>query len=90
MTATLPAPPSPRPWAPSAPDWTQQLAALLRPATFPARQDELLATLLRRRAPGHLLWRLAPLPRTRRFGSLEEVLAYLDGHVPTVSVAEPL
>lgn len=87
MTATLPAPSATLPA--SEEDWPEQLARALRPSCFPARQDEMLATLIRLRAPSHLLWRLACLPRTRRFGSLAEVLDYVKGHLPVGAVAEP-
>ena len=89
MTATLPARPSSRRSHLDG-GWTDQLGRVLRPACFPARQDELLATLIRHRAPSHLLWRLTCLPRTRQFTSLDEVLAFVDGHAPAVTVGEPL
>jgi hypothetical protein len=105
MTATLPATPSsrvhPRHQASRAEQhrpeqrrsdehWSDQLGRVLRPTCFPARQDELLATLIRHRAPSHLMWRLTCLPRTRQFTSLDEVVAYVDGHATTGTVAEPV
>jgi hypothetical protein len=106
MTATLPATPSPRPFSrhearhearheprregSREPHWPEQLSHVLRPTCFPARQDELLATLIRHRAPSHLMWRLTCLPRTRQFSSLAEVVAYVDGHATTGTVAEPV
>jgi hypothetical protein len=89
MTATLPARPSSRRSHTEA-GWPDQLGRVLRPACFPARQDELLATLIRHGAPSHLLWRLTCLPRTRQFTSLDEVLAFVDGHTPAATVGEPL
>ena len=70
--------------------WPEQLSHVLRPTCFPARQDELLATLIRHRAPSHLMWRLTCLPRTRQFSSLDEVVAFVDGHATTGTVAEPV
>jgi hypothetical protein len=102
MTATLPATPTPRPLsryetrrearreAAHEAHWPEQLSRVLRPTCFPARQDELLATLIRHRAPSHLMWRLTCLPRTRQFGSLAEVVDYVDGHATTGTVAEPV
>jgi len=98
MTATLPATPSSRPLSrhearhetSREPHWPEQLSRVLRPTCFPARQDELLATLIRHRAPSHLMWRLTCLPRTRQFSSLAEVVAFVDEHATTGTVAEPL
>ena len=86
MTTT--APPSARTTR-TAP-WRADLEGMLRPECFPARQDELLATLLRHRAPSSLLWRLACLPRTRRFTGVEEVCAYIEDHAHDHTVGEPL
>ena len=70
--------------------WPEQLGHVLRPACFPARQDDLLATLVRAHAPSHLMWRLARLPRTRVFSSVEEVVEFLDSQASTGTLAEPL
>jgi Protein of unknown function (DUF2795) len=40
---------------------------------FPARPDDVLATLVRRRAPSRLLWRVGQLPRTRSYDSLDDL-----------------
>jgi hypothetical protein len=40
---------------------------------FPAQPDDVLATLVRRRAPSRLLWRVGVLPRTRRYDSLDDL-----------------
>ena len=98
MTATLSAAPSPSPLSrhdvrdesPHEARWREQLGHVLRPTCFPARQDELLATLIRHRAPSHLMWRLTCLPRTRQFSSLDEVVEYVAGHPTTGTVADPL
>lgn len=102
MTETLPATPSLRPSSRRQPRhedrhearhearWPEQLSHVLRPTCFPARQDELLATLIRHRAPSHLMWRLTCLPRTRQFSSLDEVVAFVDSHATTGTVAQPV
>ena len=53
-------------------DVTQIRAALVR-VHFPAQPDDVLAALVRRRAPSRLLWRLGGLPRTRRYHSLDDL-----------------
>lgn len=58
----------------SDPGWADELATYLGPGCFPATHDHLAATLIQRHAPSHLLWHLSSLPRTREFGSLEEVV----------------
>lgn len=50
-----------------------ELAAYLRPTAFPARQDDLLALLIRKRAPSRLLWRLSRCSAARTYRSLDEV-----------------
>lgn len=74
------------------PDWADELATHLGPGCFPATHDRLAATLITRHAPSHLLWRLAGLPRTREFSSLEEVMDHLaqtDGPSAPKTGAEP-
>jgi hypothetical protein len=44
---------------------------------FPARQDDVLAALVRRRSPSRLLWRAGSLSPTRRYHSIDEVCAEL-------------
>jgi len=53
-------------------DVTQIRAALGR-IRFPAQPDDVLAALVRQRAPSALLWRLGALPRTRRYASLDDL-----------------
>ncbi|QGN57411.1 hypothetical protein [Nostocoides sp. HKS02] len=62
----------------SAPALQAQLAEYLSPAAFPATADELQASLIRRKAPARLLWRLAPLSPLRRYSSLAAVMQDLD------------
>lgn len=80
MSHTIDAPAAPRV------DEAAELAALLPPECFPARQDQLLASLVRRRAPAWALWRLCRLPASGVYesaGDLQEALARrLEGHVP--------
>jgi hypothetical protein len=90
MTATLPTLPSGRPLTSDESRWSDELGQVLRPTCFPARQDDLLAVLIRHHAPSHLMWRLTCLPRTRQFTSLEEVVDFVDGHATTGTVSEPL
>ena len=40
---------------------------------FPAQSDEVLAELVRRRAPSRLLWHVGALPRTQSFHSLDDL-----------------
>jgi Protein of unknown function (DUF2795) len=89
MTATLPAQPADLPTAGPGTGWRDDLARLLHPTVFPARQDELLAALIRHRAPSHLLWRLTCLPRTRRYATLDELSDYVAGHTPEHTVQVP-
>ena len=63
-----------------------ELATLLPEECFPARQDQLLATLVRRRAPTWALWRLCLLQPGRVYRSRTELQDALgrptDGTVP--------
>jgi len=56
------------------PEWAQECAALLVRESFPADQDDLLAALVRLRAPSRLLQQVARLGRERIFADLEDVL----------------
>jgi len=76
------APPAPR--SHSHQDLSDELAAFLRPACFPATHDHLAAILIRRSAPSPLLWHLSVLPRARQFASLDEVIEHLGGAAPQV------
>ena len=40
---------------------------------FPSRQDDVLATLVRRQVPSRLLWRAGCLSRTRTYHSLDHL-----------------
>ena len=44
---------------------------------FPARQDDVLVALVRRRSSSRLLWRAGSLSPTRHYHSLDEVCAEL-------------
>ena len=63
-------------------EWSDELAAFLGPACFPATHDHLAATLIRRHAPSRLLWHLSVLPRSRKFASLHEVVEHLTSAAP--------
>lgn len=54
-----------------------ELELYLRPAHFPARLDQLLATLSRHRAPSRVYWLLASLPLSSSFDDLPQLLAAL-------------
>ncbi len=56
-------------------EWHSQLAGYLGPDCFPARGDQLLAALISRRCPSSLLWHLSSLPQSRRYTSVDEVIA---------------
>lgn len=56
-----------------------ELELYLRPAHFPARLDQLLATLSRHRAPSRVYWLLASLPLSSTFDDLPELLTALGG-----------
>ena len=49
------------------------LRAALARHPFPARQDDVLALLVARRAPSRLLWRAASTDRARWYRSADEV-----------------
>ncbi len=51
-----------------------ELEMYLRPAHFPARLDQLLATLSRHRAPSRVYWLLASLPLSSSFDDLPQLL----------------
>lgn len=70
------APPAPRS---QHQEWSDELAAFLGPACFPATHDHLVATLIQRHAPSRLLWHLSVLPRSRQFASLDAVIEQLGG-----------
>lgn len=48
-----------------------ELETYLRPSAFPARQDDLLALLISRRAPSRLLWRVGQCSAMRTYPSLD-------------------
>lgn len=54
-----------------------ELEFYLRPAHFPARLDQLLATLARHRAPSRVYWLLASLPLSSSFDDLPQLLSAL-------------
>ncbi|MDR6864747.1 hypothetical protein [Phycicoccus sp. 3266] len=54
-------------------DLAESLEQALGADFLPARGDQLLAALVRRRAPGQVLWQLADLPTNRQFLSFAEV-----------------
>ena len=54
-----------------------ELVAELAGHAFPARRDDLLAALVRRHAPGALLWRLSRLSPQRTYLTAEDVVADL-------------
>ena len=53
-------------------DLTEIRAALAR-TPFPAQPDDVLASLVRGRAPSRLLWRVGGLPRTQRYHCLDDL-----------------
>jgi hypothetical protein len=57
-----------------------ELEYYLRPAHFPARLDQLLATLARHRAPSRVYWLLASLPLSSTFDDLPQLLGVLGAH----------
>jgi hypothetical protein len=63
--------------SPQASSWADELGTYLSPRSFPASPDHLAATLIKRHAPSHLLWRLSVAPRTREFRSLDELVEHL-------------
>ena len=53
------------------------LRVVLARLPFPARQDDVLAARVCRRAPSRLLWRAGSLSRVRDYTSLDELCAEL-------------
>jgi hypothetical protein len=70
--------------------WRDEMAGYLGATSFPGRQDELLAALVRAHAPSRLLWRLGALPREVRFGSLTELCDFVDAHSAAPAPREPM
>ena len=60
-------------------EWHLELAGYLRPDCFPARGEQVLAALIGQRCPSRLLWHLSSLPQSRRYTSMDEVLAAAQG-----------
>lgn len=56
-----------------------ELEFYLRPAHFPARLDQLLATLSRHHAPSRVYWLLASLPLSSSFDDLPQLFSALAG-----------
>jgi hypothetical protein len=54
-----------------------QLRESLGQVRFPAQPDDVLAALVRRRAPSRLLWHVGALPRTRRYHSLDDLFSHI-------------
>jgi hypothetical protein len=54
--------------------WVRECAALLAGEAFPASQDDLLAALLRRGAPGRVLQHVALLDQRRIYVDLRAVI----------------
>ncbi len=59
--------------------WAGECVSLLTGVSFPAGQDELIATLIRRHAPVRLLRHLADLDRDRRYANPWEVVMACGG-----------
>jgi hypothetical protein len=57
--------------------WLAQLECYLSDQMFPVTADEMLAVLIRRRAPSSLLRRFGDLPATHRFASVADIAASL-------------
>ena len=55
----------------------EDLRAALHGLPFPARQDDIIAALVARRAPSRLLWRAGCLSRERLYLSPDQVCAEL-------------
>lgn len=71
MTAQL-APQDPSHDAPASDlGFQEELGAYLHSSAFPARQDDLLAILIRNHAPSRLLWRVSRCAPGRTYRSLE-------------------
>ncbi len=60
-------------------EWHSELAGYLGPECFPTRGDQLLAALITHRGPSRLLWHLSSLPQSRRYTSVDEVIAAAHG-----------
>jgi hypothetical protein len=56
-------------------DTLGDLRRFLPPTAFPARRDELLATLVRRHAPTPYLWEVSRLSANRVYAGIDEVVA---------------
>ena len=54
-----------------------QLRESLAQVPFPAQPDDVLAALVRRRAPSRLLWHVGAQPRTRRYHSLDDLCRHV-------------
>jgi len=54
-----------------------QIRESLGQVRFPAQPDDVLAALVRRRAPSRLLWRVGRLPRTQRYHSLDDLCTHV-------------
>lgn len=70
----------------------RELSRHLRPRTFPARRDELLAEAERQYAPQAVIAALSALPAEQRFATVHEVWAELSGYADPREAAahEPL
>ena len=55
----------------------EDLRSVLRRVMFPARQDDIVASLVVGRSPSRLLWRAGCLSRERLYLSADEVCAEL-------------
>ena len=55
----------------------QELRGVLRRVTFPARQDDIVGSLVAGRSPAKLLWRVGCLSHERLYLSADEVCAEL-------------
>jgi hypothetical protein len=73
LMATVPTGPTP-----AHPSWQDELAAHVRSEVFPAGHDDLVAMLVRHRAPSHLLWRLSWLPPAKSYHSLQELVQAIE------------
>lgn len=60
-------------------EWQSELEGYVRSCHLPARGDQLLAALIRQRCPSRLLWHLSSLPQSRRYMSVDDVIAAADG-----------
>ena len=59
--------------------WHLELAGFVGPDCFPVHGDQLLAALIGQRCPSRLLWHLSSLPQSRRYTSVDEVIAAAHG-----------